>query len=389
MTLRPACQRWRALRHALDPLALPLGLLGLGAAVACNWRRWQQDRELLAYIQEPPPRLPLWRWPALPRVSVLVAAWNEADFIERHIESFLALRYPHKELVLCAGGRDGTLALARRYEGPQVKVLPQRPGEGKQRALARSFPYTQGEIIFLSDADCLLDDDAFERTLYPVATGREQVCTGGSRPLRTQLANPFVLSQAATQLYSSAHAPSCAAGLLGCNCAVARSLLARSGALAAEVATGTDYVTAKMLAAAGARIRHVPHSRVPTNYPATIACYLRQQRRWLRNVALHGRRFGANAELLASLHTSAVGLAMLVGPLAALFLGPAVVAAWFGLLAFAFLSRLRYLRFAQELLGVTPARRQALAQLWLLFLDFVAWVQPLPDYLVRAGREEW
>ena len=146
--------------------------------------------------QEPEPLPPPVDWPALPPVSILVAAWNEAARIDGHIESFRALRYPRKELVLCAGGDDGTYERACRHAGPAVIVLRQEPGEGKQRALARAFAETRGEIIFLTDADCLLTDEAFERTLRPVAIGEEQAATGGLRPLDGQLGDSFVFAQA-------------------------------------------------------------------------------------------------------------------------------------------------------------------------------------------------
>ncbi|HUW13260.1 MAG TPA: glycosyltransferase, partial [Anaerolineae bacterium] len=122
-------------------------------------------------------------------------AWNEAANIGPCIESVLGLRYPHVELVVCAGGDDGTLSSARRYANSAVMVLEQYPGEGKQRALQRCFEQCSGDIIFLTDADCLLDDDSFERVVAPVASGTEEVATGSWRPLDTQLRNPFVLYQ--------------------------------------------------------------------------------------------------------------------------------------------------------------------------------------------------
>jgi len=66
---------------------------------------------------------------------------------------------------LAPWGEDGTFKLASRHVGPQVKVLRQAPGEGKQRALARAFDETRGEVIFFTDADCLLADETFERTI--------------------------------------------------------------------------------------------------------------------------------------------------------------------------------------------------------------------------------
>src|SRR5687768_5466499 len=88
-------------------------------------------------------------------VSILVAAWNEAEHIDDLIASCLRWAYPRKELVLCAGGADDTLRRARRWEGAGVRVLEQLPGEGKQGALERCLREATGEIIVLTDADCV------------------------------------------------------------------------------------------------------------------------------------------------------------------------------------------------------------------------------------------
>lgn len=390
MTVRGVWKRWRQFRRMLDRFALPLGIFGLVGLVLYHWRRWQKDNAFLARVKEPPSVPPLKTWPDLPSVSVLVAAWNEADFIQRHIESFLGLRYPQKELVLCAGGSDETYTLAKQYKDSRVKVLEQRPGEGKQRALARSLLATQGEIIFLTDADCLLDDDAFERTVLPIAYRDEEAVTGGSKPLPEQLSNPFVFSQAATQLYSSTHSPAYADGLLGRNCAVTRSLLVRSGALEAEAPTGTDYVTAKELVASGARIRQESASRVFTEYPVTVKQYLKQQRRWLRNVALYGWRYGAWEEVRASLLTSFLGAGMLVWPLTTLLLGPTMLVAWLLFISHAILSRWRYLLFIHHSAHTsTSLHGSVLLMVPFLLLDLVAWSSSLLDYVFPSRRTIW
>lgn len=367
----------------------PLGLLGMAGVAWHNWRLWQQDKALLAAKAQVPSLPPLESWSRLPKVSVLVAAWNEAVHIEKHIESFLALRYPAKELILCAGGTDNTYALACALAGGPVKVYQQQPGEGKQRALHRSLVHATGDPIFLTDADCRFDDDSFERTVYPVALGIEQVCTGSSIPYPEQWHNPFVAAQAASQLYASMHSAAYAPGLLGRNCAVRRSLLEQSEGLAAPAPTGTDYVLAKMLVRAGGRIRQVSESRVATDYPVTARGYVRQQRRWLRNVALYGRRFGAFEEVGASLKTSLTGVMMLALPLASLVAGSWLFVPWLLLLGHALLSRVRYLRFASGVWGRRLRKRFLAMQLPLLFLDFVAWIRPLFDYVSAAGQKEW
>ena len=104
-------------------------------------------RRPVAPATAPEPVAPFADWPAVPKVSVLVAAWNEADNIDQLVESFNALSYPNRELVLCAGGADDTYGRAGRWSGPRVKVDEQRPGEGKQAALRRTLPKADGEIV--------------------------------------------------------------------------------------------------------------------------------------------------------------------------------------------------------------------------------------------------
>lgn len=380
-------QRWGwPWRHAAERLAWTLSLLGV---ILYNWRRWRQDEAFLAQKGKPPPWPPPHRWRTLPPVSVLVAAWNEAENVERHIHSFLALRYPHKELILCAGGPDGTYALSRRYKGPQVTILRQRYGEGKQRALARCFSLARGDIVFLTDADCFLDDEVFERTLYPVATGEEEVCSGSSRPLAQQMNNPFVVSQAASHLYTSLHKPEYVSGLLGRNCALRRMLLQASCGLEAFAPAGTDYVLAKEVLNCGARIRAVPHSRIRTRYPDSAKRYVRQQRRWLRSVAVHGWRYGAKHEMCTSLRTSLTGAIMLLLPLVGFQARPWLLRVWSLLLLQALLARLRYLCFLSSMLERPLRVGDVVWQGPLLLLDFVAWTQPLADYVRKRNMWEW
>ena len=364
--------------------------VGLAAVAFYNWRQWQKDRRRLEAMHPPAPLPPLTDWPALPMISVLVAAWNEEAFIQRHIESFLALRYPHKELILCAGGEDATYEIALRYAGPQVRVLRQAPGEGKQRALARAFPYSQGEIIFFTDADGEFTDDAFERTLWPAIAEDEFVVTGSSQPLPQQLSDPFVFTQVASQIYNHYWLPSdYGSGILGANCAVKKQLLATTHALEKPAPTGTDYVLAKTLLAAGERIRLAPTSRMPTHFPENFRDYLRQQRRWLRNVAIYGRRFGAMDEVWASVRTSLLAVAMLFMPWVGLLMAPWMVSVWIILMVQAWLARVRYLVFGSKILGRSVQIKDIVWQPLLMIIDFLAWASPLLDYFSPRQRWRW
>lgn len=355
-------------RTRFDKWALPIAILGVAAAAAYNWRQWQRDKAFLAERAEPEPLPPLGEWPDLPLVSVLVAAWNEAEHIDRHIQSFLALRYPQKELVLCAGGDDDTLERAIRYAGPEVRVLPQVRGEGKQRALARSFQETQGEVIFLTDADCLLDDACFEQTLAALVIYRGRVATGRFAPFPEQRSTPFVLQQWYVDTYWRAHSPDYVEGLIGRNAAVLTSTLHEIGGFAEDVQTGTDYYLAQQLVAERIPIRYVHASTVDTAYVTGFSTYLRQQSRWLRNIVLHGSAFGAVSQVRQAVFQCLSGLAFILWPLTFVLTGFIGITVWLLALSYGTLARWRYIRFGEE--SLAQSRRTTLylaAPLYFLF----------------------
>lgn len=374
----------RANRHAGKLL-----LLGLAGVAVHNWRQWQRDRTLLARQPEPEPLPPPDSGTDLPPVSVLVAAWNEGDMIEGHIESFLRLRYPHKELVLCAGGDDGTYDLAEAYAADGMIVIRQEAGEGKQRALRRCLDRATGEIIFLTDADCLLADNPFERTLEPILQGCEYVTTGDHRPLDRQLTNSLAVYQWFVNRYLAAQAVDHIGGLKGANCAIHRDALERVGAFRDDVPIGTDYHLAKKLLDAGYRIRYVHDSEVQTEYPDDIIGYRSEHSRWTRNIIGHSLRFKEHRTMLAGLLTVSTGTLMFALPLSFALIGRLGPLLWFLLYIHAYLSRIRYTVFGRsrtgrKLMGPNPV--ELIAFIW---LDIFTWASVVVDLLVPKRRGRW
>lgn len=361
--------------------------IGLLLSAASNWSRWRRDRALaLSLRAQRPGTVDL---KSTPKVSVLVAAWNEADLMKDHIESFLRLRHPNKELILCAGGKDGTFDLARLFPEDQLVVLEQRAGEGKQRALQRCLERSSGEIIFLTDADCLLSDDAFERTLAPIINDGEVATTGTCRPLRQQLSSAFVRHRWFTDLYSATRRGNYVSGLLGRNAALRRDVLTALGEFKADVRTGTDYYLGKQVLSRGMRIRYVADSEVETRYSCDVRDYSRQQTRWIRNVVMHGLRFGAYREVAQCLLPAAIGLYMLAGPFSILGLGRLGLAFWLVLWDHMLISRIRYMRYGELLTGYSFEVGGYLSLPALAVIDFAIWALTLWQYPFRRRRAKW
>jgi glycosyltransferase involved in cell wall biosynthesis len=100
-----------------------------------------------------------------PLVSILIPAYNSERLLPQTLESALAQTWARKEVIIVDdGSRDGTLALARRYGGPAVKVVTQ-PNAGAPAARNTAFAHAQGDYIQWLDADDILAPDKIERQM--------------------------------------------------------------------------------------------------------------------------------------------------------------------------------------------------------------------------------
>ncbi len=121
----------------------------------------------LARVRPRPPR----RAAIEPRVTVLVAAHNEAAVIAERIENCLALDYARDRLeivVASDGSTDATVDIARRCErprrpGPAVRVIAYPWRRGKPSVLNETIPRCRGDIIVLADARQRYETDAVRR----------------------------------------------------------------------------------------------------------------------------------------------------------------------------------------------------------------------------------
>jgi len=97
---------------------------------------------------------------ALPTVSLIVAAYNEADVIGRRVENLRALDYPAdlvQIIVACDGSTDSTAAHARAAGADVVLELPRG---GKIRAQDASAQIATGALLAFSDANSEWQSDA-------------------------------------------------------------------------------------------------------------------------------------------------------------------------------------------------------------------------------------
>ena len=101
-----------------------------------------------------------------PEVTLVVAAYNEADCIERKLKNSLDLDYPAGKLrwiFITDGSTDATADIVRRYTG--VLLLHQTERKGKVAAINRAMKYVETPYVIFSDANTLINQSAIREIL--------------------------------------------------------------------------------------------------------------------------------------------------------------------------------------------------------------------------------
>ena len=101
-----------------------------------------------------------------PEVTLIVAAYNEADSIERKLKNSLELDYPAGKLrwiFITDGSTDATADIVRRYTG--VLLLHQTERKGKVAAINRAMKYVETPYVIFSDANTLINQSAIREIL--------------------------------------------------------------------------------------------------------------------------------------------------------------------------------------------------------------------------------
>jgi cellulose synthase/poly-beta-1,6-N-acetylglucosamine synthase-like glycosyltransferase len=328
-----------------------------------------------------------------PSVSVLLPAWNEGATLGRCLDAFAALDWPELEVIVCAGGRDGTAEIARTYVErypERFTVIEQASGEGKQAALRRSYALAAGSVIYLTDADCVVPVETFEQLVEAVGPDGADATTGPAEPFPEQRESSWVRHQWATVRAVDRARPRESNGILGRNCAVRRDAVDAAGAFDEPVRIGTDYHFAKMLIATGRTI-HFVAAPVQTHYAEHFGDYLGQQSRWLRNILLHGPRFDAGPEIVSVMRTIGLGTSLLIWPLTWRWTKRPGVVIWLLPMGWMTLVRIQQQRALESEIGLSPAPAPALVARSMLYsiADLVVWARPVFDLLDPRRRFQW
>src|SRR5215467_2927799 len=111
-------------------------------------------------------RRPVRREDITPRVSVIIAAYNEERDIEAKLKNTLAFDYPRDRLEIIVASdcsTDRTDEIVRGYSAQGVILRRQPERFGKTVAQNRAVKFTSGEIMVFSDATTICESGAIRK----------------------------------------------------------------------------------------------------------------------------------------------------------------------------------------------------------------------------------
>lgn len=122
----------------------------------------------------------------VPMVTIIIAAYNELNYLEAKIKNTISLEYPKERKsiwVVTDGSTDGSEKLAAHY--PEVQLFHQPERHGKAAAINRVLPAVLPGIVIFTDANILLNKDAlhhlvhhFKDPLVGAVAGEKKVSDG-------------------------------------------------------------------------------------------------------------------------------------------------------------------------------------------------------------------
>lgn len=213
----------------------------------------------------------------VPKVSVVVAAYNGERTLRACLDSLRRLNYPAWEAILVDdGSTDSTPQIAAAF--PEVRYIRQ-PHAGLSVARNTGIAAAQGEVVAFTDCDCRVDED-WLRCLSETLRSAEYAGVGGHNLLPPEdstvaaavMASPGGPAHVMLDDRTAEHIP-------GCNMAFWRWALEEIGGFdPGFYQAGDDVDVCWRLQQRGYRLGFSPAAFVWHYRRSTVRDYLRQQR---------------------------------------------------------------------------------------------------------------
>ena len=260
---------------------------------------------LFSVALDKPPSLPLDL--NYPRITLLIAAYNEANNIAETFRGIQGQDYPAEIdiIVVDDGSTDDTVATLRSFNQKNLKILQANHG-GKANALNEGLKYVAGDIVVCIDADTFLHPQALRRIVARFLTDPADTAAVAGCVLVKNSRSTFMTRLQEwdyfTGIASAKRQQSLYQGTLVAQGAFSafRTKIVRAHQGWPSV-IGEDIVLTWSLIKSGWRIGFEPTAIGFTTAPETVYGFCRQRKRWARGMIeglkQHGQLVWSNSRL--------------------------------------------------------------------------------------------
>ena len=125
----------------------------------------------------------------IPKITLLIAAYNEEKAIASKLENALSLDYPKENLqilVAADGSDDHTVEIVKTFASRSVEISYQPKRQGKMAAINSAMALARHEIILFSDANNLYNSDTLLELVKPFSDISVGAVSGSKNILASQ-----------------------------------------------------------------------------------------------------------------------------------------------------------------------------------------------------------
>lgn len=105
---------------------------------------------------------------SLPKVSIIVPAYNEEETISQSIKSLKKVDYPKDKLeiiIVNDGSKDNTSKIVNKLKGSSIIFLDNKDNKGKAACLNQGISIATGDLVACMDADSEVKSDIIRKTV--------------------------------------------------------------------------------------------------------------------------------------------------------------------------------------------------------------------------------
>ena len=222
----------------------------------------------------------------LPLVNIIIPAWKEGVVFEECLLELLKLSYQKIKVIVNAGGDEKTIEIANSFKKyNNFVILYQKSGQGKIKAINDCLKQISDGLVYLIDADTILNDNIFQSLIFFIINKNEDVVVSDTRPHNSiqniDLVKYLYINRnwKFIKKYSEYEI-----GTTTQNTVMKYDVIRKITQFTQSQASDDGTIMGRDIINSGFKIFLLPFKKVESyNFPSNCKTYIKQQLRWLEN----------------------------------------------------------------------------------------------------------